>query len=547
MPQPFTLLASVLEHLAGLEPAALAQIVALRPDAAREPRPVTLHQLAVRLCEAGPIAELLAGLDSACTQVATAVQQATGRVPAPGYYTHDGGGPLSAVCVVEQAEVQDLLAIAPGDDGHQRHAEVLKQLAERVLVWPVGGGLAVHPGLDELARLRRRRGEPMAQLPPLPLHCPLPDTTPVMPAERLLPEATTALAVTVEQVQALLSHLEGDPLPVVKKSGGGLAVPTIRNLAEHIACPVEQMRLLLHLVVAARLVVAKTTARYDQSEWLHIDTDPCTAWQAASPADKAGQLIGAWARLRALPGGPPAPLYRHRHRHRHRPTARTPTLLSREDLGFEAAPAIRRAVLNTLTLLPPGQAATSTADLAALVRWHRPRWFLPNPPPPGVYSSLDFDDRVDLDLVLDGVLAEAQALGLTVRGALSPLGRVLLSDGQDAVAALAATVLTVTGTVKVQSDHTLVAIGIPAPELSALIDQIADLETVATHTRVWRLSTTRLQRYLAAGDDAETLLEQLRAVAPDGLPQPVEYLITDLGRKRRPVAVTAGTCLRAGR
>jgi hypothetical protein len=81
--------------------------------------------------------------------------------------------------------------------------------------------------------------------------------------------------------------------------------------------------------------------------------------------------------------------------------------------------------------------------------------------------------------------------------------------------------------------------------LTALLDLAADAETRGTAC-TWRFSPASVRRALDAGYTATRLLEDLNAVSAGNLPQPLEYLITDVGRRHGTVrASTVACCLRS--
>ncbi|MEV6158466.1 helicase-associated domain-containing protein [Nonomuraea sp. NPDC052129] len=146
--------------------------------------------------------------------------------------------------------------------------------------------------------------------------------------------------------------------------------------------------------------------------------------------------------------------------------------------------------------------------------------------------------------VVSAVLAEAERLGLVVRGALTPLGDALATGGPAALSDLAEQMWQVTTTATIQADHTVIATGLTAPDLTALLDSCADLESSDPHARIWRLSPASVRRHLDTGATADDLLTALLAIAPAGIPQVVRYLISDAGRRHGgDVRVSAGVCV----
>ncbi len=142
------------------------------------------------------------------------------------------------------------------------------------------------------------------------------------------------------------------------------------------------------------------------------------------------------------------------------------------------------------------------------------RWFYPA-------GGAWLDDRARV------VSAEADALGLTVSGVPVPAGRAVVSG--DIGHAVAATVALLPGHVEqvyVQHDLSIVAPGPLAPPLDARLRVLADVEARELASS-YRVSAASVNRALAAGETAETLLEFLRGISLTGVPQPLEYLVTE--------------------
>lgn len=255
------------------------------------------------------------------------------------------------------------------------------------------------------------------------------------------------------------------------------------------------------------------------------------------------------------------------------------------DAQWPAIRGIRREVLAELASLEPGRAA-SAEDLRERLRWRRP-----------LRSA-----RLLVDAV-DGVLREAEWLGVTGRGALSSPGRALLgltapqelhtrreaessaqkssaqkssvqkssvqkssaqkssaqkssarkvpqevhtrreagssaqkSSGQfgssldDVAAAMTPHLPQPVDHILVQADLTAVAPGPLEGALAAFMRLASDLESRGGAT-VHRFTTESIRRALDAGWTAADLLDTIRRSSRTPVPQPLEYLVTDVARK----------------
>ena len=144
------------------------------------------------------------------------------------------------------------------------------------------------------------------------------------------------------------------------------------------------------------------------------------------------------------------------------------------------------------------------------------------------------------------ILYEAQLLGVVAHGALTDVGRALLSGDDTALGEAVTGLLPTEQTMaRFQADMTVVVSGPPTTELSALLGSIADRESEG-HGVVYRISASSVRRALDRGADPAELLERLEAVAKGGLPQPVRYQVTEAGRAHGRVRVAfAASCIRS--
>ena len=163
------------------------------------------------------------------------------------------------------------------------------------------------------------------------------------------------------------------------------------------------------------------------------------------------------------------------------------------------------------------------ADLAAAVRWHRPRLA-----------------RVPLRLEqgIDWLRREAAWLGLTALGATSSLLAVLAGPDQTVPGAVADLFPEPVETIIVQADLTAVASG-PLPyHLAAELRLLADQESRGGGG-VYRFGTGSLRRALDAGWSPARIRAWLAQHSTTTIPQPLSYLIDDVARHHGSVRVGA--------
>lgn len=273
------------------------------------------------------------------------------------------------------------------------------------------------------------------------------------------------------------------------------------------------------------------------------DGDVVPVWAPTAELDEWSASAGGdrWARLgRAWLGMIRAPHLVGRR------VADSPVNALGPGVQWPAIRGIRRAVLAELARLPQGHAPTAD-DLRELLLWRRPLR------PAGPLAD-----------AVEGVLRQAEWLGVTGRGALSSPGRALVAadtgrgDGRlsrdasvrgtgrtepnlpdlpdlpvgarDPAAAMAPHLPEPVDHILVQADLTAVAPGPLEGDLAAFMRLTAEIESRGGAT-VHRFTTASIRRALDAGWTAAALLDTLRAASRTPIPQPLEYLVSDVARK----------------
>ena len=176
---------------------------------------------------------------------------------------------------------------------------------------------------------------------------------------------------------------------------------------------------------------------------------------------------------------------------------------------------LRGDVLTELAALPEGQ-APDLKSLAARLRWRRPM------------------RRAEIiEAVTAAVLAEAEWLGITGRGALSTAGRLLFQARADPSAAEEAIDTHLPSPVEhvlLQADLTAVAPGRLEGSLAQFMRLVADVESRGGAT-VYRFSPQSVRRSLDAGWSSAQVLGALQDASRTPVPQPLEYLVGDIARR----------------
>jgi hypothetical protein len=135
-------------------------------------------------------------------------------------------------------------------------------------------------------------------------------------------------------------------------------------------------------------------------------------------------------------------------------------------------------------------------------------------------------------------------MGLVAHGTLTSLGRALAADEDHEITAAARDLVGApTISAIFQADLTAVVPGIPGHALANLLDSAADRESRGG-ALIWRFSSASVRRALDAGITSDELNAQLLA-ASDGrvIPQPLTYLIADVGRQHGRIRVRDSGCV----
>ncbi|WP_426624949.1 helicase-associated domain-containing protein [Leifsonia sp. McL0607] len=124
-------------------------------------------------------------------------------------------------------------------------------------------------------------------------------------------------------------------------------------------------------------------------------------------------------------------------------------------------------------------------------------------------------------------VAEAELLGITARRLPSSAGTALLEAGPAAAAdAMVAHFPAEVSKVYLQHDLTVISPGPLAPEVESRLRTMADLESRALAS-TFRFSAASVARAVTAGETAGSIHDFLAAVSLTGVPQPLDYLISD--------------------
>ncbi|MEV7526799.1 helicase C-terminal domain-containing protein [Streptomyces sp. NPDC091371] len=443
----------------------------------------------------------------------TRIQEIVAAAGLPG--THDPVSAVSALTALftDAQRMSALLDQAPAE-AHQvlgrlvwgpPYGEVtpnptapVRWLRDRGLLLPASARTVVLPrevALHLRGGLAHRSVEPVA---------------PAVPAHREhRPQAVDANAAgqalaALSTVEELVKSWEHAGPPVLR--AGGLSVRDLKRTAVALDGTEPQAAFWIELAYAAGLLASD-----GEADERYAPTPAFDDWCELPPAERWSALAAAWL-----------------------PATRTPGLVGEQDakgrtlsaLGPEldrsAAPEVRRRVLTLLADLPEGGAADPDAVLARLA-WERP-----------VRGTSELRARL-----ARWVLAEAEVLGVTGRGALSGPGRALL-DHRDPAPLLAPLLPEPVDHVLLQADLTAVAPGPLRRPLAEVLAVLGEVESKGGAT-VYRFTPGSVRRALDAGRTAADLHAFLAEHSITPVPQPLAYLIDDVARRHGHLRVGAAS------
>lgn len=344
-------------------------------------------------------------------------------------------------------------------------------------------------------------------------------------APELTPPALEARSVSLVDAAAggaaseCLTHLDelaaawgADPPRVLR--AGGLSVRDLRVAQMALDVEPEHAAFVVELAYAAGLVA-------DDGEVVPVwaPTSEIDDWSSSEAGHRWAGLALAWLASTRAP-----------HLVGRRSTGTGPANALGPDVQWPAIRGIRREVLRELASLEPGS-APAPESLRERLAWRRPNRSA------GV-----------LDEAVDAVLREAEWLGVTGRGALSDAGRALVVTTPQATstpeeeagataplldraaAAMSAHLPSPVDHILVQADLTAVAPGPLVGGLGSFMRLAADVESRGGAT-VYRFTPESVRRALDAGWTAADFTETVRRSSRTPLPQPLEYLVSDVARR----------------
>lgn len=293
-----------------------------------------------------------------------------------------------------------------------------------------------------------------------------------------------AASTMVRWVEEILETWSHDPAETIRT--GGIGVRELRKVADFLDVNEVCAAFVIETAYAAGLI----NVQGDKV----LPTTFFDIWMSYENAQRWESLTRAWISSTRVAGFVGS-------------QSRNMTALGPE-LDRAYAPAMREQILE---LLAQEVGLAPTVDsLEARMSWFTPRR--------GTALRNEF---------VEWTLRESEWIGMTARGALTKFGRELLKGE---VKSLAALIPAAIDHIMIQADLTAVAPGPLESALSREMSLLADVESRGGAT-VYRFTEQSVRRGLDAGRTADEIIELLSKASKTELPQPLKYLIADVGKK----------------
>jgi biotin operon repressor len=300
--------------------------------------------------------------------------------------------------------------------------------------------------------------------------------------------AIASISDLLRWIEELLNFWS-EETPIAIQSGG-LGVRDLKKASEHLGVAENCAAFVAELAYVSGLVIADRNYRI-------LPTVNFDAWLDKPQEDRWCEIVRWWlatSRVAGLIG---------------RSESRNISALGAE-LDRATAGKIRKIAIETLneaTGLQP-----SIASVQRQVKWRYPH-----------HRGMSISD----DLVL-WTLRECEWLGITGSGAMSTYGSSFMR-GESRLGINEALPQPVDH-ILIQGDGTAIAPGPLLTDIARQLSTFADIESRGAGT-VYRFSDSSIRRGLDHGHSGEEILLFLKKISKTSLPQPLEYLISDVAKK----------------
>ncbi|NBQ34985.1 MAG: hypothetical protein EBU16_00470 [Actinobacteria bacterium] len=304
--------------------------------------------------------------------------------------------------------------------------------------------------------------------------------------------AIANISTILRWCEELLHNLSDEPTTALRT--GGIGVRDLKRIAEHMGVDEACAGFVAELCYLSGLVVVDPddqilpTSAFDI--WLTKSAEE--RWYSLSilwlDTSRVSGLIGKISDKNIAPLGP--------------------------ELDRAGVSLIRRTTLKVL--IENREISPKIESMQEVVKWWNPQ-------------------RVNNDFIFWN-LREAEWLGITGQGAISTFGVNLLNSSE--TLGVEAALPKPVDHILIQADNSAVAPGPLTAELSAELGTIADIESRGGAT-VYRFSEASIRRGLDHGKTGEQIKTFLTKTSKTPMPQPLDYLITDVAKRHGRLRVGA--------
>jgi hypothetical protein len=304
--------------------------------------------------------------------------------------------------------------------------------------------------------------------------------------------AIANISTILRWCEELLHNLSDEPPTALRT--GGIGVRDLKRIAEHMGVDEACAGFVAELCYLSGLVVVDPddqilpTSAFDI--WLTRSAEE--RWYSLSilwlDTSRVSGLIGKISDKNIAPLGP--------------------------ELDRAGVSLIRRTTLKVL--IENREISPKIESMQEVVKWWNPQ-------------------RVNNDFIFWN-LREAEWLGITGQGAISTFGVNLLNSSE--TLGVEAALPKPVDHILIQADNSAVAPGPLTAELSAELGTIADIESRGGAT-VYRFSEASIRRGLDHGKTGEQIKTFLTKTSKTPMPQPLDYLITDVAKRHGRLRVGA--------
>ena len=300
--------------------------------------------------------------------------------------------------------------------------------------------------------------------------------------------AIANISTVLRWVEELLNFWAEEPADALR--AGGLGVRDLKIIATHLGLDESCTAFVTELAYLASLISFDASDRIMPSNKFDI-------WLMQTPTDRWQAIASAWlitSRVSGLVG---------------RAEAKNVAALGPELDRVNAA----RVRALTLSILNQNEAlAPDSKSFNELLAWRAP-----------VRRNSSLQEEL-----ATWTLREAEWLGITGQGAISKYGRLFL-NGED-LELINSDLPKTVDHILIQSDNTAIAPGPLEHEISQALAIMAEIESRGGAT-VYRFSEATIRRALDHGKTGDEIKAFLIKTSKTPMPQPLEYLISDVAKK----------------